>query len=291
MQVVIHAGAHVTDEDRLVNCLALNRGMLSEIGTNIPEPSNYRKLISDLFRVAQSSGLAEDARDVLLDGILQGEASDRVVLSSAGFFGTPKMALSPGQLYTTTEDRLTTLSQIFRGDQMEFFIALCNPASYLPAMFRKAPFDSFDDFMRGSDPRSIRWSEMILRVRTALPDLPITIWCNEDLPLVWSQVIREMAGLDLISGFEGEFSLLDEIMTPAGMERFKSYLSERPGISESQKRRVIAAFLDKFARDEAIEEELDIPGWTEALVEELTEIYDEDLFVIQSIPGVSVITP
>ena len=58
-----------------------------------------------------------------------------------------------------------------------------------------------------------------------------------------------------------------------------------------QKRRVIAAFLDKFALDEEIEEELDMPGWTEELVAELTEVYDEDVLAIQRIPGVTVLTP
>ncbi len=72
--------------------------------------------------------------------------------------------------------------------------------------------------------------------------------------------------------------------------KFKEIMTE-PGMSEAQKRRVIAAFLDKFARDEAIEEELDIFGWTDDLIDELTEIYDDDLYEIQAIPGINLITP
>jgi len=55
--------------------------------------------------------------------------------------------------------------------------------------------------------------------------------------------------------------------------------------------RVIAAFLDKYVIDDALEEELDMPSWTEELVEEMTEIYDEDVARIQEIPGVRVILP
>ena len=62
-------------------------------------------------------------------------------------------------------------------------------------------------------------------------------------------------------------------------------------MSEPQKRRVIAAFLDKFALDEEIEEELDMPGWTEETVEELTALYDADTAVIEQLPGVKFITP
>jgi hypothetical protein len=54
---------------------------------------------------------------------------------------------------------------------------------------------------------------------------------------------------------------------------------------------VIAAFLDKFALDDEIEEELDMPGWTEALVDDLSDQYDEDVLAIQRMPGVTMIAP
>jgi hypothetical protein len=57
-----------------------------------------------------------------------------------------------------------------------------------------------------------------------------------------------------------------------------------------QKRRVIAAFLDKFVREDEIEEELDLPGWTEDLVDQLSDLYDEDIFDVQRVPGINMIT-
>lgn len=292
MQVVIHAGAHITDEDRLVNCLILNRDMLTGHGTNIPHPNTYRKLIRDVLQTAQhSGGTSDEARDVILDAILKGEASDRLVLSNPGFFGTPKMAISSGNLYGATEQRLRILSQIFEQDSIELYMAICNPATFLPCVYKKTPFNNFDDFMRHVDPRTIRWSDMLARVREAFPDLPITVWCNEDLPLVWGEVVREMTGLGPTDEIKGEFTLLHEIMSEIGLKRFKSYIASHPGMSEIQKRRIIVAFLDKFAREDAIEEELDMPGWTEELIDQLTEIYDEDLYTIQRIPGIDLITP
>ena len=92
MQVVIHAGAHHTDEDRLINCLSANREMLARHGTNVPDPQRYRRLVRDVLHHAQDSGLAPDARDVLVDAISNEGAVDRLVLSNPGFFGTPKMA-------------------------------------------------------------------------------------------------------------------------------------------------------------------------------------------------------
>lgn len=62
-------------------------------------------------------------------------------------------------------------------------------------------------------------------------------------------------------------------------------------MTEMQKRRVMVAFLDKFAIEDEIEEELDLPGWTDELVDELTDTYEEDCFSLSRIPGVTVIAP
>ncbi|HAW47557.1 MAG TPA: hypothetical protein DCX34_10005, partial [Roseovarius sp.] len=69
----------------------------------------------------------------------------------------------------------------------------------------------------------------------------------EDTPLIWAQVLRAMAGTDESVPLAGEFALLPEIMTKAGHQRFTTYIDSRPGLTDAQKRRVVTAFLDKFA--------------------------------------------
>lgn len=291
MQVVLHAGAHNTDDDRLVNCLSDNREILAKFGTNVPDPNNYRRLVRDILHQAQDSGLSADARDVLVDAISHDGAVDRLILSNPGFFGTPKMAVGGGLFYTAAELRLDLFRQMFPDDEIELFFAIRNPATFLPALLEKTPFKVMEKLLRSSDPTHMRWSEMVARIRNSHPDIPVTIWCNEDTPLIWSQVVREVAGIDPTVEFTGEFSLLMDIMTPPGQQRFKSYMDSHPGMTEGQKRRVITAFLDKFADEDAIEEELDLPGWTAELIEALTEIYDEDVYEIQRLQGVQMITP
>jgi len=291
MQVVIHAGAHFTDDERLTNCLLANRAEFADAGLTIPGPQSYRKVLRDLMSAAKEGQLGPNARETVLNKIGNGTEMGRLFLSNAGLFGTPKMAIAAGSLYTAAEERLSALHQIFDGDQISLCMAVCNPATFLPAIFNSTRVNSFDEFMNGADPRIVRWSEMIARLRAAYPQMPITVWCNEDLPMIWAEVIREMVGLPPEVHFSGEFALLEEIMTPAGLKRFHSYLGSHPGMSESQKRRVIAAFLDKFALEEAIEEELDIFGWDADLIDELTDIYDADLFAIEAIENINLIAP
>jgi hypothetical protein len=291
MQLVLHAGAHVTDEDRLLKCLIADRDMLAERGTQVPYPNVYRKLLRDILHAAAQGGIAADTREVLIDALGFDAAPDRLVLSNAGFFGTPKMAASGGEFYTSAAGRTQIFRQIFGSDEIEMFFAICNPATFLPAILAQTKFDSIAAYLGGTAPTEMRWSGMIERVRASIPDIPITVWCNEDTPLIWGQLLREMAGVGHNVTLSGEHALLREIMTPTGMTRFEAYLAQYPGMTEMQKRRVISAFLDKFADDEAIEEELDLPGWTEDLVAELSDLYDEDAERIGHIPGITLITP
>lgn len=292
MQVVLHAGAHMTDEGRLPRCLASNSELLARYGTRVPDPRSYQKHVRDILNSALIESDRADARRELLEMVAGGEgAPDRLVLSSEGFFGTPKMAIGAGGFYTPAEQRLKNLRGVFSSDEIELFIAVCNPATFLPALLKRTQLPSMADLTGGIEPGDLRWSDMVARVRAACPDISVTIWCNEDTPLIWAEVMRELAGLDPTVSLKGEHALLAEIMSREGMTRFESYLASHPGMTEIQKRRVIAAFLDKFAKEEEIEEELDVPGWTEELVDHLTELYDEDVFAIQRIPGVTLITP
>jgi hypothetical protein len=91
----------------------------------------------------------------------------------------------------------------------------------------------------------------------------------------------------VVSGYD----LLGDILRPDGMKRFETYMAGKPNLSVSQRRRVIEVFLEKFARDEVIEEELDVSDWSQDLVAEMTETYDEDVAAIAHIPGVQMIAP
>lgn len=291
MQVVIHAGAHSTDDDRLIQCLLQNKERLSAIGTDVPDPRIYRKLLRDILNAAMKSGINEEAREIVLDTINHDPAADRLVLSNQGFFGTQKMAVGQGQLYPQAAARMEAFRQIFPDDDIEFFVGLRNPATFFPAILPKTPFETIDDLLNGVDPGAFRWSDMVRRLREAHPDMPMTIWCNEDTPLIWAQVVRELAGLDPNASFNGEFLLINEIMTEEGVQRFESYMSGQTEMTEIQKRRVIVAFLDKFVKEEEIEEELDLPGWSEALIDRLTEAYDEDVYEVARVSGVNMIAP
>ncbi len=291
MQLVLHAGAHFTEEDRLLRCLLRNSEAFSARGVTVPGPGKYRTLLKETVSALQDAPPAPDARDVLFDLILEEENADRVILSHMFLFGAPRACVRNGMIYESGPERVAQLAALFEHDEFELFLAMRNPATLLPALFSRAPQDDMDSFLRGANPFEIKWSDTLSAIRAAAPSVRITAWCFEDMPMIWSEVIREMAGLEHGEGIVGEFDLLHDIMSRTGMTRFEEYLAAHPNMTEMQKRRVISAFLDKFAIEDAIEEEVNAPGWSEADIEAMTEIYEEDMFAVARIPGVTYIAP
>jgi hypothetical protein len=291
MDLILHTGVHYTEEERLLKSLLRNASTLQQRGVAVPGPSTYRALIRDTLNAMHKTPAAPQAREVLMDAFLDDAKYQRVVLSDANFFRTQGTALMGGVLYPHASVRMMRMAQLFSEDRIEIFMGLRNPATLIPILYGQAQKRDPLAFWGRKQPIDVKWSETIAMIREATPEIPITVWCNEDTPLVWGDVLRAMGGLDPDEKIAGGFDLLATIMSKEGMQRFRAYLEKHPNLSQLQRRKVIAAFLDKFALDGAIEEELDMPGWDDALVDQMTDAYDADMEVVANIPGVRFIMP
>lgn len=291
MQLVLHTGAHYTEEERLLKSLLANKAVLTEKGVCVPGPSTYRGLFRDTLNAMYKSSASDGARDVLLDAVMDDSQAERAILSDANFFRTPATAMVEGMLYPAAPVRMMRMTQLFPEDELQIFMGIRNPATLLPILHEVSSDNSDAHFWGNKDPLDIRWSDTLTLLRDSAPEIPVTVWCNEDAPLIWGRILREMAGLTPHDKLAGEFDLLETIMSPEGMKRFRSYMAAHPEISGNQQQRVIVAFLDKFAIEDALEEELDMPSWTDDLVAEMTENYDEDVLRIQQIPGIRMLMP
>lgn len=291
MQVIVHCGAHGTEEDRLLKSLLRNKEIFVKSRTAVPGPGKYRELIKTCFAAMEQGQQPANQDQALWDAILDGEDADRVILSNPHFWGSQRMALTDNQLYPHAEQRLSFMRQLFPQDELQLSFALRSPTGFIPGLLEKGNPQRKRELRRHNDPLRIRWSELLLRLSRQFPDVPITVWCYEDLPLIWAQVIRNMAGLAPGARINGGMDLLSSIMSKEGMQRLRAYMHQHPQLNEEQKQRVTMAFLDKYALDDAVEEELDMPSWTEELIEDATDVYDRDLELIGQLDGVTLIEP
>lgn len=291
MQVVFHLGAPCTDGDLLVKSLLKNRAGLAEGGVIIPPPGRYRPVIRDTSRALKGRPANPDVQEALLDAIVDEAQINRLVLSDPRFICINRLVIQGAQIWPMIGRQTTNLRALFPEAQVEFFIGMRDPATLIPALFAASRFSDFEEFIENMQPHAVAWSEMLRRLRTEQPDAPVTVWCNEDTPLLWGQIMREMADVPYDSELTGADDLVQTIMEKSGFRRMQQYLSENATTSEMQRRRIVGAFLDRYAIDGEIEEELDLPGWTDDLITEMSQAYEDDMAEVARIPGVTFLTP
>ncbi len=291
MQIVYHIGANCTDQDRLLKSVLKNSESFADQGVKVPGPGKYRSLIRETIQGLDGKPPAADAREILLDAILDDQHCHRLVMSHSQFICIHRRIFEDGIFYALAKPKLQGLADLFPDDDIEIFLGLRNPATFIPTIFAESKKDDFGAFMNGLDPMEVRWSDLVTRIRTLLPRARLVVWCNEDTPLIWAQLIRELAAVDPLTKITGGFDLLNAIISPEGMRGFVTYLKANPPQTERQKRRIIAAFLQKYAVSEEVEDEIDLPGWTDETVAQMTAIYDEDVEFIEKIQGVDFIAP
>ncbi len=291
MEIAFHIGANCTDEDRLLKSLLKNAGSFSEQGIKVPGPGKYRRLIRETIQNLDGAKPAPDTRGILLDAILDAEQPKRLVMSNANFICIPNRIFDHGVFYEQAESKVRALLQLFPNDEIDLFLGLRNPATFLPDAFAASKAATLDAYLKGFHPTQIRWSDVIKRILYVAPNAQLTVWCNEDTPLLWAELIRDFAGVSSETRITGGFDLLASIMSPEGMNRFLNYMQQHPPQTESQKRRIIGAFLDKYAIEDEIEEEVDLPGMTPELVADLSAIYENDVATIAAMDAVHFIHP
>ncbi|WP_300519414.1 hypothetical protein [Aliiroseovarius sp.] len=291
MHISFHLGAHCTDDDLLVKSLLKNKGRLAEEGVIVPGPGRYRKLLSDVVPKLAGQPANRDTQDMLLDAMLDVDEADRLILSHDNFLGGPKKALEGGALYPMAARNTQWLRNLFPDNPVEFFIGLRDPASFVPELWtRLSNTMELTEFLSRFRPHALYWSDVIHAIREANPDCPVTVWCNEDTPLIWKELLHEITGLDPSVALKGGLDVMSRITAQEGMKRLRAYMKTHPAQTEIQRRRILSAFLDKFALDDEIEEEVDLPGWSADLVAEMTEACDDDMLEVKRLHGVTLLT-
>lgn len=289
MQIAFHIGANCTDDDRLLKSILKNGPALSDQNIKAPGPSNYRRLIRETIQNLNGAEPAENTRQILLDSILDDDTPDRLVMSNADFICIPNRIFDKGVFYDQAAFKVSSLVRLFPNDEISLFMGMRDPASFLPDAFARSKETDFGRFLHGMPLGDIRWSDVVTRIRQAAPNASLTVWCNEDTPLIWAQLVRQISGLSRTTNIAGGFDLLTQIMSPQGMKRLIDYLRDSPPKTESQRRKIIMAFLAKYALEDQIEDEVDLPGMDALTLAQLTAQYDQDVDRIAAMPDVTFI--
>ena len=287
MEVVYHIGAHCTDDGQLVAALLKNRARLLERGVVVAYPGRYRTALREAIHGLGGAPATPELQQTLLDTIATEDDIGRLVLSNEHFLGTTPRAVGGGRLYPLAEARAAALANLFPEAPCALHLAIRNPAAFLPAVFARLRDVPYAQFMAGTDPLALSWSDVVARLRAGAPEARLVVWCDEDTPLIWPEVLAAVAGVEGGEPLAASDGRLAQVMSADGMARLAGWFATHPPVDARHRRRVTGAFLDKFARDEALEEELDLPGWTHAYVDALSAAYEADTARSAGMEGVT----
>ena len=288
MQILFHLGAHFTDNGLLIRSILRNRAALAEQGIGVPGPGRYRELLGDISTKLRGATADEDTEAMVLEAICDDDSADRIILSSENFLCRPGKVLAEDGLYPKAQ-KAAWLRACLPSHAVEFALAIRNPATFLPELVKNSTeaAETLENVSLGD----LFWSDVIDDIRTSSPDTPLYVWCHEDTPFIWSEIMQELTAHDPFIELSGEFDMLETIISDDGMKRLEEFLEARGVTSQIKRRRAVSAFLEAHAIIEKVETEIDIPGWTSDTVDVLTELYEDDVTRISKMDGVTFISP
>jgi hypothetical protein len=292
MQILFHLGAHCTDNGLLIRSILRNRAKLAEEGIGIPGPGRYRELLGDVSTKLRGEPANAETEALILEAISDDDTADRIVLSNENFLCRANVVLAPNHLYPKA-DKSAWLRNALPSHDVEFALALRNPATLLPNLLARIDTEPEAQHRLLADIalKNLLWSDVIYRIADANPGARLIVWCHEDTPFIWSEIMRELTGHDPFTTLDGEFDMLETIISDEGMRRLTDFLASRDVSNPTKRRRAVAAFLEAHAVHEAIEEIIDLPGWTDDTVDALSEQYEDDIALVAKMPGVTLIEP
>ena len=289
MQIVYHVGAHGSDQAKLIRTLLRNRGGLLKYGTEIPAPNRYIGLFGEAIGSLNGGEASPEMQEILLDMLIDNEDAKRLVLSQSMFLGTPQRALSKTGLYPLSPRRLRGLSNLFPDSVVEFHLGVVHPATQVAQLVARNKGD-YHATINGADPRQLRWAPSVRAMLEAVPDREFVVWAQEDLPFTWPEVLRRMAGVGPEVPLVGEDAVLADLLTPEILHDLQANIDATPDLSIRGRRNLVEQALAAGGTVAAMESDVALPGWTQDLIDELSEIYAEDLAEVAAISGVEFIS-
>lgn len=289
MQIVYHVGAHGSDQGKLVRTLLRNREGLLKHGTEIPAPNRYYGLFGSAMTALDGGEATQDMQEILLDSLIDHEDVKRLVLSQRMFLGVPQRVISKVGLYPYGPRRVRGLSNLFPDSVVEFHLCVVHPATQVAQLVMRNKGD-YSTIMNGADPRQIRWAPAVRAMLEAAPDREFVIWAQEDLPFTWPEVLRRMAGIGPDVPLIGEDAVLADLLKPEILHDLQANMDATPDLTIRARRNLVEQALAAGGTEAAMESEVPLPGWSQDLIDELSEIYAEDLDELAAISGVEFIS-
>lgn len=291
MQLVFHVGVHGTDGDRMLKTLLNNRNWLLKNGTEVVTPNRHRGIIDEALAALEGGTASGEMEGIMLDAMLESDAPARVVMSTPTFMGAPGRACGREGLYPQMAARVAALTRLFPSYETEFFLAIRNPATLLAEVLPQFAGGGYDELVQGCSPEDLRWRAPIRQLVQAAGGRRVVIWCHEDVPLIWPEVVRLVGGMPADVPLAGSLLYMHELLGDLGIARLREAMAGQDQLTVARRRQIYAEVLALHALPGMLDQVIELPGWTQEIVDEVTRAYRADVAEIAVLPGVEFILP
>lgn len=290
MQVAIHFGTHGTEPERMIRTLMENRDWMLANGVEVVPPGRYKGVLDESLIALKGGDAPAAMEEVIYDALLESENVRRMVLSQASLIGAIPRCIGPRGLFPQAGARMRAVAGLFPSAEVEVSLAIRNPALQVPHLIARSD-QPYDKVMAGIDPAALRWGPAMLSIVEAMQGRRVIVWCYEDTPLIWPEAVRRLAHIPANVPLKSGLAVIGDLLTPEGMAELRTALGTPAGRTIEARRTLFEHVLARHAVEEAICETVALPGWTQDLVDRMTEAYAQDVAMIAALPGVEFLGP
>lgn len=246
MHLVLHIGAHGTDEGLIARWLATNAQVLAASGVVAPAPRPFLRALSQTLDVERDTDpLARE--EALLRGLGASGARRRMVVSAPGLLGSVCDAVAPDGFYTRdVARRLLGLRTLFPRCRVTFLLAIRAPSGVLPALL---PDDAaLPGLMPLIEADTLPWAGLVASLGRHLPQARTVVWRHEDLDRVWPDILAELVGPGRALPPAGLLDFAALQLSAEARLRLRRYLATTKPGTVGQLRQVADVFARRFGR-------------------------------------------
>lgn len=288
----LHIGVHFAGAAYLPESLNANEGLLKKTGMHAPSPRQARAAI--LGMIDQLDGLPPilPEEEAVLSR-LRGDTGARNLFMFDDRWAAPlRSAFNGDILYSEIDERVLPVAELFASSKLQISLSLLNPGVFLNNSLSSEPAEKHvRDFIKRIDPETLRWRDTVAKLRKALPDVPLLLWCEEDAPLIWPDVLRHLFNLPDDCPVLARLAPLRPLIEKEGFIRLETYLRKHPPETRAQYEQVIMLFLDKYGKHEALIPHCDVPSCNAETLEIMSANYEEDVAYLAQQDGITFLLP
>lgn len=252
-----------------------------------PRPKSYRDRLALRARELQGAALTTDELCELIALQPKDLETAHIVLRDTLMMDDPAGLYDGDRWFPNLGQEVSWMRSLFAPAEVDLLITMRNPALILSDARATDPQGAMAQQM--PNPFDLSWAAILSDLRRHCPKARITTWRAEEQPFIWHKIIMAATGLTSASALTTTLEPLDALLEDEGMDRLRSYLNSHPNLSDDLRTKVLAIFINRYGRSEAFEDELNIPGWSPELQEEMERQYATDVEAVAAMDGITLL--